>query len=132
VEVSGPVAGIPAELVAQIASVMQEGLSNVARHAQATAAEVAVEATDHELLVRITDNGVGLPDPLPRSSGINNLINRARQLGGSATWSANDPSGTVVVWKVPREAEAEPDGQLKETPVALSDSDQSREARSAS
>ena len=53
--------------------------------------------------LRITDDGIGLPDPLPRSSGISNLMNRARNLGGTATWTANEPTGTVFVWQVPRD-----------------------------
>ena len=87
IEVTGEVAGIPADLVANIASVIQEALSNIARHARASSAEVAFHATEHQVRIRITDDGIGLPDPLPRSSGISNLMNRARNLGGTATWS---------------------------------------------
>ncbi len=102
VEVSGAVVGVPSDLVAQLASVIQEALSNVARHARADAVEVAVEATDEVLQVRVVDDGVGLPDPLPRSSGVSNLMSRARNLGGTATWGNNVPSGTQLVWRVPR------------------------------
>ena len=135
IEVTGQVAGVPGEIVAQLASVMQEGLSNVARHAQASAVEVAVHATGSHLQVRITDDGVGLPDPLPRSSGISNLMNRARSLGGSATWANGSPTGTVLVWRVPLPGAADhPDtlGQGNETPVAPSDSDHSPAASSRS
>ncbi len=106
VEVSGAVVGVPSDLVAQLASVIQEALSNVARHARADAVEVSVEATEDVLQVRITDDGIGLPDPLPRSSGVSNLMNRARNLGGTATWGNNVPSGTELVWRVPRDLEA--------------------------
>jgi signal transduction histidine kinase len=105
VEVTGAVVGVPADLVAQLASVIQEALSNVARHARANAVEVVVEGTEHMLQVRIVDDGVGLPDPLPRSSGISNLMSRARNLGGTATWGNNAPSGTELVWRVPRDPE---------------------------
>lgn len=107
IDVSGQVAGVPGELVAQLASVIQEGLSNVARHARASAVEVAVEASEVHLEVRVTDDGIGLPDPLPRSSGINNLMSRARNLGGTATWTSVAPSGTRVTWRVPRSGHAE-------------------------
>jgi len=103
VEVSGAVVGVPPDLVAQLASVIQEALSNVARHARADAVEVVVEATEDVVQVRVVDDGVGLPDPLPRSSGISNLMNRARNLGGTATWGNNAPSGTELVWRVPRD-----------------------------
>jgi signal transduction histidine kinase len=103
VEVVGAVVGLHPDLVAQLASVIQEGLSNVARHAHANAVEVSVEATEDYLQVRINDDGIGLPDPLPRSSGINNLLNRARNFGGTATWGNRLPSGTSLVWRVPRD-----------------------------
>jgi len=124
VDVTGQIAGLDADLVAQVASVIQEALSNVARHARADAAQVSVWA-DHEVLrLTIADDGVGLPDPLPRSSGISNLLDRARQLGGTASWGANDPKGTVVVWEVPREGGAR-DDYGNDTPVARSDSSHS-------
>jgi signal transduction histidine kinase len=101
VSAEGMVAGLPPDLVAQIASVMQEALSNVARHARATNVAVELIGAETDLVVRVTDDGVGLPDPLPRSSGISNLMNRARNLGGTATWENNEPSGTVMTWRVP-------------------------------
>ncbi len=102
VEASGTLAGLPPDLVAQVASVIQEALSNIARHARANSATVTLDGSDHELTVKVVDDGVGLPDPLPRSSGISNLMNRARNLGGTATWSAHEPTGTVLTWRVPR------------------------------
>jgi signal transduction histidine kinase len=133
VDVSGPVAGASAELVAQLASVIQEGLSNVARHARASTVEVAVSGADGHLEVRITDDGVGLPDPLPRSSGISNLSNRARHLGGTATWANGESGGTVLVWRVPRRDQpASQDAQGYRTPVTASDSDHRAAARAAS
>lgn len=119
VEVTGEVVGVQPELVAQLASVMQEGLSNVARHAQASSAEVALHVTESDLRVRITDDGIGMPDPLPRSSGISNLMNRARNLGGIATWTANEPKGTVLTWRVPRR----PGEELDPTPPVSIDAE---------
>jgi signal transduction histidine kinase len=141
IEVSGETTDVAPDLVAQVASVIQEGLSNIARHAYAAGAEVAVEVGDGEVCLRITDDGVGLPDPLPRSSGINNMLNRARTLGGAASWTANEPTGTVLLWRVPKKAAAPApvgliDGRgyanVKVTPVAASDSSQSSAASTGS
>jgi signal transduction histidine kinase len=132
VEVSGEVVGLPPELVAQLASVMQEGLSNVARHAQAGSAEVSLHVGETDVRVRISDDGIGMPDPLPRSSGISNLLSRARDLGGSASWTPNDPHGTVMVWTVPRDAELRSEGYGKVTAVTVSDRSQSAAAGSMS
>jgi len=138
--VDGEVTKISSEMVAQIASVMQEGLSNIARHAQASAAEVNVSASEGYLQVKIIDDGVGLPDPLPRSSGISNLINRARNFDGTATWSNGPEGGTVLVWRVPMgqsvvlddAALDELSGQGNETAVMVSESDHRPAASSRS
>ncbi|QIK68139.1 hypothetical protein G7072_18955 [Nocardioides sp. HDW12B] len=106
ISVAGELGGVRSDLAADLASAIQEGLSNVARHARASAAQVSLEGTPQEFVVRITDDGVGLPDPLPRSSGISNLMNRARGLGGSATWEPNPTGGTVFTWRVSRDGTA--------------------------
>ena len=121
VEVTGEVVGVQPELVAQLASVMQEGLSNVARHAHASSAEVSLHVTERDLRVRISDDGIGMPDPLPRSSGISNLLSRARNLGGSASWTPDDPVGTVMVWTVPRDGVPRTEGYGNVTAVTVSD-----------
>ena len=132
VEVSGQIAGVRPDLVAQLASVIQEGLSNVARHANASAAEVTLTATDEHLQVCVADNGSGMPDPLPRSSGISNLMSRARHLGGTAAWTPNSPEGTVFVWRVPRDVDGVGGDYGNDTPVVLSDSSQSPVASTGS
>ena len=104
--VAGELGGVRSDLAADLASAIQEGLSNVARHARASAAQVSLEGTAQEFIVRITDDGIGLPDPLPRSSGISNLMNRARGLGGSATWEPNPSGGTIFTWRVSRDGRA--------------------------
>jgi signal transduction histidine kinase len=132
VEVSGQIVGIRPDLVAQLASVIQEALSNIARHAGASAAAIALSATDDHVELCVSDNGIGLPDPLPRSSGISNLLNRARHLNGTATWAPNAPTGTVMIWRVPRDFDGFLDGYGNDTPVALSESVQSPLASSGS
>ncbi len=114
ISVTGQVSGLPEDLVAHIATVVQESLSNVARHAHAGEAEVAFHADDDEVVVTVTDDGVGMPSPLPRSSGVSNLLNRARTLGGSSTWTAREPHGTVLTWRVPREIVDDDDLMLRE------------------
>ncbi len=107
ITVAGELGGVRSDLAADLASAIQEGLSNVARHARASAAQVSLEGAPREFIVRITDDGIGLPDPLPRSSGISNLMNRARGLGGTATWEPNPSGGTVFTWRVARDGQAD-------------------------
>jgi two-component system, NarL family, sensor histidine kinase DevS len=83
-------------------SVLREALSNVAQHAQASRAEVLVEVgTDTGLLLRVTDNGRGLPSAPTPGRGLHNLEERAAQLGGDFSASSGPDGGTVVEWRVP-------------------------------
>ncbi len=80
--------------------VVREALSNVARHAHATSAEVAVTVEADHLVVAVTDDGVGLPDQVAES-GLDNVRTRARQHGGSMDLLAHTPRGTVLRWQLP-------------------------------
>jgi len=95
---------IPANVGEQLLAVLREALSNVARHAGASAVTVAVAATADAATLRVTDNGVGLPAQ-GRRSGLDNLARRARDLGGEFSAHTVDPpaTGTVVEWRVPLE-----------------------------
>ncbi|MEM5316208.1 ATP-binding protein [Paraburkholderia sp. JHI869] len=53
-------ARLPAEAALAVFRVAQEALANVARHAQATCAEVRLESTTRHLTLTIADDGIGL------------------------------------------------------------------------
>ncbi len=103
ITVQGVVVGLDADIVANVASVLQEALSNIARHARASSAEVIFFADDDIIEVRVADDGIGMPDPLPRSSGVTNISNRATTLGGEAVWAPLAEGGTVMTWRIPRD-----------------------------
>jgi signal transduction histidine kinase len=83
----------------QLLAVLQEALSNVARHAEARAVSIAVDVRD-ELILRVEDDGIGIPSG-GRRSGLRNMSDRAEALGGSFTTRGGDQGGTVLVWRVP-------------------------------
>ncbi|MGA9346377.1 MAG: GAF domain-containing protein [Nocardioidaceae bacterium] len=96
----GPLnAGISAELAPHLIAVLGEALSNVARHAEASAATISVTVGD-DVVLSIADNGVGLGD-VKRRSGLRNLRERAEQLGGHLDVSSSPDGGTVLTWSVP-------------------------------
>jgi signal transduction histidine kinase len=83
---------------------LREALSNTARHAKATKVEVSVEVDQSDQLVlRVTDNGAGIPAGVHRS-GLRNLAQRAGILGGVLELgpAAQPGGGTALVWRVPR------------------------------
>jgi signal transduction histidine kinase len=77
-----------------------ELLANVARHAGATSAMVDVQRRGDELIITVTDNGIGLPAAAPRRSGTANLGARAAGRSGSFELGPAAAAGTIATWKV--------------------------------
>ncbi len=87
-------------VIGEIEAVSREGLTNVAKHAQASQVNVEVSADRGWLSVRISDDGVGMRQPA-RSSGLENLRQRAEGRGGSLTIEARPSGGTLLTWTIP-------------------------------
>ncbi len=89
------------ELIRDVTAVVREGLTNVAKHARATAAQLSIHATTAQLTVTINDNGGGM-GATSRSSGLDNLRSRAEDRRGSLVVAdLPAPGGTTLVWTVP-------------------------------
>jgi len=98
---SGPVDTVAdAAVVADIEAVVRETITNVARHAHASAVRVAVAADAHRLDVEVDDDGVGLGDST-RRSGLTNLTRRAERRGGTMTVDHRNEGGLRVRWTIP-------------------------------
>lgn len=99
-------------LATSVYRMVQEALTNVVRHAQASEVQVAMTLDDGTLLVRVRDNGIGLPpDSAERKSyGILGIKERAQMLGGRAEIRTHPDGGTIVEIFIPaaryRKAEA--------------------------
>jgi signal transduction histidine kinase len=100
----GPIdeATISPTLQASILAVLRESLSNVARHAHATAATVSVVVGKRYIRITVEDNGIGISETDTFGHGRRNVYARAKQFGGSAEIRNASPGpGTVVDWLVP-------------------------------
>jgi len=90
--------------VEHLLAVLREALSNVARHANATRADVAIVLAEaghgRELELTVRDDGDGIK-PSSRRSGLANMADRATALGGTLTAEPADGGGTVLEWRVP-------------------------------
>jgi GAF domain-containing protein len=93
------------ELTEQALIVLREALSNIARHAGASCADVNVDVNqDGTFSVIVTDDGTGIPEE-GRRSGLRNLADRAAKLGGELRLDQAEPAaprpGTRLEWRVP-------------------------------
>jgi signal transduction histidine kinase len=103
VDLRGPIeSAVASEVRPHLLAVLREALSNAARHAKATAVRVRVTVGAHsgELVVTVSDDGVGTGE-ITRESGLRNLRDRAVGLGGGLKLRPNVPTGTVLEWAVP-------------------------------
>ena len=101
VRTTGPVdTAVGDELGAQLLAVLREALSNAARHAEASAAVVEVEVTQDRVVLRVTDNGKGIPGER-RESGLRNVRRRAADHGGTVRLLREEPHGTRLEWSAP-------------------------------
>jgi signal transduction histidine kinase len=106
VRFDGPVdTAVESELAAHLLNTVREALSNIARHARASRAEVDVTVSDGSLGLTVTDDGRGIDPTAAAARGGHGLVNmreRAERLGGSfRAEPAPDGHGTVIVWQVP-------------------------------
>jgi signal transduction histidine kinase len=93
----------PAPVEASLYRAVQEGLSNVARHAKATSVVVELERSEGELRCIVRDNGVGLRGSRNRRSareqgiGLTTMRERLRSVGGRLELRPASSGGTEVV-----------------------------------
>ncbi|MFB8122519.1 GAF domain-containing protein [Streptomyces bacillaris] len=91
---------VPLDVAEHVVAALGELLSNAARHAHATRVEVSLKATADEVLLTVTDNGRGIPAQ-SRRSGLDNLAERARQVGGALELSTPEGGGSRLLWRAP-------------------------------
>lgn len=83
---------------------LQEALTNVARHAHASEVQVSLKLNDGELALRVRDNGRGMDPQAPKkakSFGLLGIKERAHTLGGRAGFSSPPQGGTIVEIAIP-------------------------------
>jgi signal transduction histidine kinase len=82
--------------------IVQEAVNNMVRHARARSGRVAVRVGEHEIDIRIEDDGVGF-DPAAQAAGLGlaGIAERARILGGGMTVRSSPGQGTAVSVSIP-------------------------------
>ncbi|MEP6561831.1 MAG: GAF domain-containing sensor histidine kinase [Nakamurella sp.] len=97
--ISGPLDILPATLAQHAQAVVREAVSNAVRHSQGSEVVITVSVAD-DLVIDVSDDGIGVPDTVARS-GLHNLAQRAADSGGSFTVARRSGGGTKIVWSAP-------------------------------
>jgi len=98
----------------ELLSIAREALTNVARHARATRAEITVEP-DPEIAgveIVVADNGTGFDPAAPRGighQGLRNMRTRAISIGATLLVDSHPGAGTRIIVRVPGARTADED-----------------------
>lgn len=79
-------------------SICLEAINNIIKHSKASLAKIAFERTDKQLIMKITDNGIGFKADGKNGVGLQNIQSRVEQIGGQMT--VNSVNGTVIEIRV--------------------------------
>ncbi|HEY4211471.1 MAG TPA: histidine kinase [Steroidobacteraceae bacterium] len=83
--------------------VIQEGLINALRHAQASSVEINVESDGQKIVVTLADDGTGLLHDWSRPGhfGLRGLTERVEHLGGTFSIGNRTPRGVLLQADIP-------------------------------
>jgi signal transduction histidine kinase len=91
---------LPDRVEAAAYYVVSEALTNIAKHAEATAVRIRVRRIDGRAVVEVADDGVGGAGG-GRGTGLNGLADRVDALGGSLRVESPPGRGTIVHAEIP-------------------------------
>ena len=95
---------LPHQLSTAVFRILQESLTNIARHAAASRISVLLEENAGYLMLEVQDNGRGMKDrraAKTKSLGLLGMRERARLIGGEVTVNGVTGQGTTVTVRIP-------------------------------
>lgn len=96
--------GLPPSHVTALYRILLEALTNVTRHAHASAVDIRLRVDGNQVVMEVRDNGRGIVDvdiSKMRTMGLLGMRERALNVGGDVRISAARDGGTVVVVTLP-------------------------------
>jgi len=102
------------DLATVVFRILQEALTNIARHANATRVEVSLKKGDGQLVLQVRDNGKGITKKQiahPKSFGLIGMRERVRSWNGSVKLDGISGKGTIVAVSIPLKREEERDDE---------------------
>jgi signal transduction histidine kinase len=98
IRMSGRRRRLPSEMQLAVFRILQEGLTNIQKHAKARRAEVALKYDGDLVSLTVTDNGVGFETKKehPGHYGLTNIYERARKFRGTVDVQSAKGAGTTI------------------------------------
>ena len=92
---------VPSKVAFTINRILKEVVSNIIRHASATAVAINVRCDEQQLAIDIVDNGRGFDRHGPMGNGIHNILSRSAEIGANANWETKFDHGTTFSLSLP-------------------------------
>jgi signal transduction histidine kinase len=98
---------LPNHVETTVYRIVQEALTNVLKHAQATRVSLIVERRENQAVVIIEDNGTGFdPGPVQKQNagkrlGLLGMSERAALVGGEMNIESTPEGGTTIFVRIP-------------------------------
>lgn len=95
---------VPKEKEINLFRVIQESVKNIEVHSEASNAFIQVKVEKNKIHSEIKDDGKGIDEKLikePNGMGVAGMNERVKSLGGELSIRSNNPSGTIVSFKIP-------------------------------
>jgi signal transduction histidine kinase len=99
-EVPESLPALPAAIEVATFRIVQEGLTNIARHAEATRCTIRLHL-DSELELEIGDDGIGIPRNRRAGVGLTSMRERVEELGGTYSITDRRNGGTMITARLP-------------------------------
>lgn len=88
----------------EVIRIVQEALTNVRKHSQATTVRILMHSTEEgRCSILVEDDGIGLPEPLPEPNpttgehiGLHIMQERAEKIGGEIQFESDAGEGTLI------------------------------------
>lgn len=97
----GALQALPAAVEVAVYRLVQEGVNNVLRHAQAATCLVECRRAGEWLTLTVRDDGSGIPANARGGVGMLSMRERVEELGGTLSVAAGAPTGTLVTAALP-------------------------------
>jgi PAS domain S-box-containing protein len=101
---------IPKDVSLSLYRIIQEGLSNISKHACADHISVSLKGIDHDVLLSVRDDGIGFDSAEVKEKpglGLSSMGERARLMHGDLSIKSQPEKGTVITVRVPLKKEGE-------------------------
>jgi len=101
-EMTGKIDNINTDIEIDIYRVIQECLTNIARHALAKNVHILIQATDGDMKVTVTDDGIGISrDHASTGFGLAGMRERIESHNGTFSIHSASGKGTSIMAKIP-------------------------------